>query len=117
MQKIVDYCLKYPRLLRSKYLFNIMYIELTRLCTVRDSPLKYLHDPKLPYTVVHDWYIGIALDYLEASIFVLLEQWKSDYMKKRTDKKQIAQLFAKAVNDIYQCYEHTGLALGIPFPV
>ncbi|KAF1799750.1 hypothetical protein FB192DRAFT_1308358 [Mucor lusitanicus] len=100
MQKIVDYCLKYPRLLR-----------------IRDSPLKYLHDPKLPYTVVHDWYIGIALDYLEASIFVLLEQWKSDYMKKRTDKKQIAQLFAKAVNDIYQCYEHTGLALGIPFPV
>ncbi|GAN09959.1 anaphase-promoting complex subunit 2-like [Mucor ambiguus] len=99
MQKIVDYCLKYPRLLR-----------------IRDSPLKYLHDPDLPYTVVHDWYIGIALDYLEASIFVLLEQWKSDYMKKRNDKKQIAKLFAKAVNDIYQCYEHTGLALGIPFP-
>ncbi|CAO3649126.1 unnamed protein product [Mucor fragilis] len=99
MQKIVDYCLKYPRLLR-----------------IRDSPLKYLHDPDLPYTVVHDWYIGIALDYLEASIFVLLEQWKSDYMKKRNDKKQIAQLFAKAVNDIYQCYEHTELALGIPFP-
>ncbi|KAK4511005.1 3-hydroxymethyl-3-methylglutaryl-CoA lyase [Mucor velutinosus] len=99
MQKIVDYCLKYPRLLR-----------------IRDSPLKYLHDPDLPYTVVHDWYIGIALDYLETSIFVLLEQWKSDYMKKRTDKKQIAQLFAKAVNDIYQCYEHTGLALSIPFP-
>ncbi|KAL7321435.1 hypothetical protein PS15m_001197 [Mucor circinelloides] len=99
MQKIVDYCLKYPRLLR-----------------IRDSPLKYLHDPDLPYTVVHDWYIGIALNYLEASLFVLLEQWKSDYMKKRHDQEQIAQLFAKAVNDIYQCYEHTGLALGIPFP-
>lgn len=83
---------------------------------VRDSPLKYLHDPDLPYTVVHDWYIGIALDYLEASVFLLLEQWDSDYKKKRNDERQIAKLFAKAVNDIYQCYEHTELALSIPFP-
>ncbi|KAI8643797.1 hypothetical protein BD408DRAFT_414227 [Parasitella parasitica] len=99
MQKIVDYCLKYPRLLR-----------------IRDSPLKYLHDPDLPYTVVHDWYLGIALDYLEASVFLLLEQWKSDYTKKRNDEQKVASLFAMVVNDIYQCYEHTGLALSIPFP-
>ncbi|CEP13293.1 hypothetical protein [Parasitella parasitica] len=99
MQKIVDYCLKYPRLLR-----------------IRDSPLKYLHDPDLPYTVVHDWYIGIALDYLETSVFLLLEQWESDYLKKRNDEQKVATLFAMVINDIYQCYEHTGLALGIPFP-
>ncbi|KAG2195281.1 hypothetical protein INT47_005056 [Mucor saturninus] len=99
MSKIVDYCIKYPRLLR-----------------IRDSPLKVLHDPSLPYVVVHDWYIGIALDYLEASVVVLLEQWEKDFKKKRHAPELISEQFVRLVDDIYKCYEHTGLALKMPFP-
>lgn len=56
------------------------YPILTFFCfIVRDSPLKILHDPDLPYVVVHDWYIGISLDYLEASVLLLLERWEKEY--------------------------------------
>ncbi|KAG1465059.1 hypothetical protein G6F46_002383 [Rhizopus delemar] len=74
MTKIVDYCLKHPRLL-----------------TLRDSPLRALHDPNIPYNLIQDWYIGISLDYLEAILFIQL------------------------VNDIYECFEHTELALHMSF--
>ncbi|KAG0766226.1 hypothetical protein G6F57_004973 [Rhizopus arrhizus] len=98
MTKIVDYCLKHPRLL-----------------TLRDSPLRALHDPNIPYNMVQDWYIGISLDYLEGSLFVLLDQWDKTYKKKRHDSDQIATLFIQLVNDIYECFEHTELALHMSF--
>ncbi|KAI8087471.1 hypothetical protein BDF21DRAFT_414476 [Thamnidium elegans] len=121
MSKIVDYCIKYPRLLRSMVLSNTLTIRLQLLTflfyfIVRDSPLKVLHDPSLPYVLVHDWYIGISLDYLETSVIVLLEQWEKVYKKKRHDPGQITDHFVQLVNDIYECYEHTGLALNMPFP-
>lgn len=46
---------------------------------VRDSPLRFLHDSNLPTVVVHDWYIGIALDYLEASFYLLFQQWETEF--------------------------------------
>ncbi|GAA5806595.1 hypothetical protein HPULCUR_012135 [Helicostylum pulchrum] len=110
MPKIVDYCIKYPRLLRTKAIGFLTFL------LVRDSPLKVLHDPSLPYVLVHDWYIGISLDYLETSVIVLLAQWEKVYKKKRHDPVQIANHFVQLVNDIYECYEHTGLALNMPFP-
>ena len=77
-----------------------------------------MHDPDLPYTVVHDWYIGIALDYLEASVFLLLEQWDSDYKKKRNDERQIAKLFAKhfKIEDQIWFLEHESIHMGVGTP-
>ena len=81
MTKIVDYCLKHPRLLTCKMHKKKKKLQSTRLfmAIVRDSPLRALHDPNIPYNMVQDWYIGISLDYLEGSLFVLLDQWDKTY--------------------------------------
>ncbi|KAI8335599.1 hypothetical protein BD560DRAFT_414045 [Blakeslea trispora] len=99
MAQIVDYCERYPRLLR-----------------VRDSVLKNLHDPGAPPHIVHNYYVESALDYLEGSMFVLKEHWETDYRKKRHDKRQLASLFSTLVKDIHRCHTDTLLALKIPFP-
>lgn len=70
------------------------------MAIVRDSPLRALHDPNIPYNLIQDWYIGISLDYLEGSLFVLLDQWDKTYKvpflkrKKSTDRKEIDYFFS-----------------------
>lgn len=70
------------------------------MAIVRDSPLRALHDPNIPYNLIQDWYIGISLDYLEGSLFVLLDQWDKIYKvpfslkKKSTDRKEIDYFFS-----------------------
>ncbi|KAI9477876.1 MAG: hypothetical protein EXX96DRAFT_229091 [Benjaminiella poitrasii] len=98
MEEIVDICTGRPRLLR-----------------VRRSPLEILHDPAIPPLAVHNWYLYNALDYLENSLFVLFEDWETDYNKRM--KKQVpGHLFSQYVHNIYQCYKEIGLLFQIPIP-
>jgi hypothetical protein len=56
---------------------------------VRDSPLRDLHDPKLPYLAVHDWYISISLNYIEASMYILSKAFDSDYRVRQEKAKEL----------------------------
>ncbi|KAI8971233.1 hypothetical protein BDB01DRAFT_811821 [Pilobolus umbonatus] len=99
MPKIVEYRQRFPLLLR-----------------LRDSPLKILHDPHLPYSVVQDWYSGIALDYFEEYLDALLSQWNKDSDKRRHDDLQLFDRILHFVDGVHLFYKRATIALEMEFP-
>ncbi|KAI9280479.1 hypothetical protein BY458DRAFT_500778 [Sporodiniella umbellata] len=98
MPKIIDYCLNTPRLL-----------------TLRDSPLRILQNPKLPFAVVQEWYIGNSLDYIESTITVLLDQWDNTFKIVQQDEEQVTSLFIQLIHSMHERFQHTQLVLNMSF--
>ncbi|KAI8339492.1 hypothetical protein BC941DRAFT_420635 [Chlamydoabsidia padenii] len=92
MNELIEYCEKYPRLL-----------------TLRDSPLKYLQDPKVPKMVVHDWYIYIASEYTKDMVKRIIDDWEMKYMEMKGSILAL-ETFGLLVDQLYQLCQHIFLA-------
>ncbi|KAI9302922.1 hypothetical protein BJ944DRAFT_251098, partial [Cunninghamella echinulata] len=90
MKDLIEYCERYPRLL-----------------TLRDSPLKDLHDPNIPMVMAHDWYISEAIIYIEEEVKDILNKWmdKNKIIFNDTENSNKSEQLGNLIDQLYMLYE------------